>query len=70
VTGCELTLFNPGFLPGKDSYDRIARMVRPGPRLYASFARLLKRLNAFLAETVDAVRSRFGGPPLTYAAGT
>jgi hypothetical protein len=69
VTGCELTLFNPGFLPGVDSYDRIARLAKPGPRLYASFARLPKRLNAFLAETVDAVRGRFGGP-LTYASGT
>ena len=67
--GCELTLFNPGFLPGPDSYDRIARLGKPGPRLFAAFARLPKRLNAFLAEAADTVRSRFGGP-LTYASGT
>lgn len=69
VTGCEITLFNPGFLPGVDSYDRIARLGRPSLRTYASFARLPKRLNGFLAETVDAVRSRFSGT-LTYASGT
>lgn len=69
VAGCELTLFNPGFLPGANSYDRIARLAKPGPRLYTAFARLPKRLNAFLGEAVDAVRDRFGGP-LTYAAGT
>lgn len=69
VTGCELTLFNLGFLPGANCYDRIARLGKPSPRLYASFARLPKRLNAFLAETADVVRGRFGGP-LTYAAGT
>jgi len=62
VTGCKLTLFNPGFLPGANSYDRIARLGKPSPRLYASFARLPKRLNAFLAETADSVRGRFGGP--------
>jgi hypothetical protein len=69
VTGCELTLFNPGLMPGANSYDRIARLGTPSPRLYASFARLPKRLNAFLAETAGSVRGRFGGP-LTYAAGT
>jgi hypothetical protein len=69
VTGCEVTLFNPGFLPGADAYDRIGRLGRPSLRLYASFARLPRRLNAFLAEAADTVRGRFGGP-LTYAAGT
>jgi len=69
VTGCELSLFNPGFLPGASSYERIARLGKPSPRLYLSFARLPKRLNTFLAEAANAVRGRFGGP-LTYAAGT
>lgn len=69
VAGCELSLFNPGFLPGTNSYDRIARLGKPSPRLYASFARLPKRLNAFLGEAADTVRGRFGGP-VTYASGT
>ena len=69
VIGCELTLFNPGYLPGTFFYDRIRRLARPGPRQLAAFARLPKRLNAFLAEAAGAARSRFDGP-LTYAAGT
>jgi hypothetical protein len=68
VMGCEVTLFNPGFLPGAHFYDRMRRLVTPSPRLYASFALMPRRLNAFLAEAAGAVRGRFGGP-LTYAAG-
>jgi hypothetical protein len=69
VIGCELTLFNPGYLPGTYFYDRIRRLARPGPRQLAAFARLPKRLNAFLAEAAEAARGQFGGP-LTYASGT
>lgn len=69
VIGCEITLFNPGYLPGTFFYDRIRRLARPGPRQLAAFARLPKRLNAFLAEAAQAARGEFGGP-LTYAAGT
>ena len=69
VMGCEVTLFNPGFLPGTYFYDRMRRLGTPSPRLYASFALMPRRLNAFLAEAAGAVRGRFGGP-LTYAAGT
>jgi hypothetical protein len=69
VMGCEVTLFNPGFLPGTYFYDRMRRLGKPSPRLYASFALMPRRLNAFLAEASGAVRGRFGGP-LTYAAGT
>jgi hypothetical protein len=69
VTGCELSLFNPGFLPGSDSYDRIARIQKPGLRLFAAFGRMPKRLNAFLGDVAEATRSLFGGP-LTYASGS
>ena len=69
VIGCELTLFNPGYLPGTFSYDRIRRLARPTPRQLVAFARLPKRLNAFLAGAAEAARRQFGGP-LTYAAGT
>ncbi len=68
MIGCELTLFNPGYLPGTYFYDRIRRLARPGPRQLAAFARLPKRLNAFLAEAAEAARGQFGGP-LTYASG-
>jgi hypothetical protein len=40
VIGCELTLFNPGYLPGTFFYDRIRRLAGPGPRHLAAFARL------------------------------
>ena len=68
VTGCELTLFAAGFLPGDDVYQRIAGLQSPGPELYASFGAMPARLNGFLAETAAAARERFGGP-LTYASG-
>src|SRR6266516_4577670 len=68
VTGCELTLFAAGFLPGGTFYERIQGLQSRGPRLYAAFARLPRKLNGFLAATAEAARSRFGGP-LTYASG-
>jgi len=68
VTGCELTLFCAGFLPGGTVYARIQGLKSHGPRLYAAFARLPRKLNGFLAATAEAARSRFAGP-LTYASG-
>jgi hypothetical protein len=68
VTGCELTLFGAGFLPGGTVYERIQGLQAGGPELYAAFGALPGKLNGFLAATADAVRSRFGGP-LTYASG-
>ncbi len=68
VTGCELTLFGAGFLPGGTVFERIQRLQSRGPRLYAAFARLPGKLNGFLAATAEAARSRFAGP-LTYASG-
>jgi hypothetical protein len=64
VLGCELSLFNPGYLPGTFFFDRIRRLARPSLGQIVAFGRLRKRLNAFLAE---AARGQFGGP-LTYAA--
>src|SRR5262245_38409351 len=68
VTGCELTLFGAGFLPGGTVYKRIQGLQSRGPRLYAAVARLPGKLNGFLAATAAAARSRFAGP-LTYASG-
>jgi len=68
VTGCELTLFGDGFLPGGTVFERIRRLQSRSPRLYAAFARLPGKLNGFLAATAEAARSRFAGP-LTYASG-
>jgi hypothetical protein len=69
VTGCELSLFAEGFLPGATVFQRIDRLGRPGPRQLAAFARLPRRLNDFLGTAADAVRPRFGGK-VTYASGT
>ena len=69
VTGCELSLFAGGFLPGGTVFERIERMPRRSLRQLAAFARLPGRLNGFLAQAAETARSRFGGP-LTYASGT
>jgi len=68
VTGCELTLFAAGFLPGGALYERIEGLKSGGEQLYAAFAALPGKLNGFLAATAEAARSRFAGP-LTYASG-
>jgi hypothetical protein len=68
VTGCELTLFAAGFLPGGTVYERIQGLQSGGPQLYAAYATLPGKLNGFLATTAEAARGRFGGP-LTYASG-
>jgi hypothetical protein len=68
VTGCELSLFAAGFLPGGDVYQRIAGLGSPSQDLYEAFAAMPANLNRFLAETAAAVRRRFGGP-VTYASG-
>ncbi len=69
VTGCELSLFASGFVPGATVYERIAGIQKRGPRTLAAFARMPGKLNTLLAETASSVRKAFGGP-VTYASGT
>jgi hypothetical protein len=69
VAGCELSLFCHGFVPGGTVYERIAGVQKRGLRMLAAFARMPGKLNPFLAETADSVRTSFGGP-VTYASGT
>lgn len=68
VTGCELTLFASGFLPGADVYARIGALTSFGGER-PSRRDIEARLNTFLAEVVVDVRQRFGGA-VTYASGT
>ncbi|GAA4621406.1 hypothetical protein GCM10023196_009450 [Actinoallomurus vinaceus] len=68
VTGCEVSLFASGFLPGDDVYARIAALTSGDPAVYATFGDVLAKVNAFFAETVKAARDRFGGR-ITYASG-
>jgi hypothetical protein len=67
VTGCELSLWSASFLPGGTAFERMKRLQSGDQEIYQAFASMPARLNAFLAETAEAVRSRFGGP-LSYSA--
>jgi hypothetical protein len=69
VTGCELTLFAAGFLPGDTFQARIDGLTSGGEALHAAFGQMYGKLNGFLGATVADARSRFGGP-VTYASGT
>ncbi|MEU8820413.1 hypothetical protein [Actinoplanes sp. NPDC048796] len=65
VAGAELSLMNPGFLPGGDVRERVASLRRPdGVR--ETIDGLSVRLNDFLGRAAPAVREHFRGP-LTYA---
>ncbi|MGW0792316.1 hypothetical protein ACWD04_29845 [Streptomyces sp. NPDC002911] len=64
VTGCELSLFAQGYLPGDTFADRVP--VLAGPDRETALQGIPDRVNAFLREIVAAVRPVFGGP-VTYA---
>ncbi|MFE4976772.1 hypothetical protein ACFRAR_32305 [Kitasatospora sp. NPDC056651] len=66
VTGAELSLMNPGFLPGSSTADRVALLARP-EQVREHLGAVADRVNAFLGRAVAAVRERFGGR-VTYAA--
>jgi hypothetical protein len=63
-TGCELTLFTQGFIPGRSFLHRIKWLVWLLPFLPIVNA----RLNRHLAEAARVARSHFSGP-ITYSAG-
>ena len=66
VTGCELSLFAAGFIPGENAYARIAAVTSGDAELWAGLRELPARVNAFLAEAAATARKRFGGE-VTYA---
>jgi hypothetical protein len=68
VTGCEMSAFCSGFLPGDTYLDRLKTMVTADLQWWMSLGLVQERLNVFLAEAAAAVRSRFGGR-VTYASG-
>jgi hypothetical protein len=69
VNGCELSLFADGFFPGASAMERIDNVMNGGPELWAVLPEALGRASAFLAETAELTRARFGGR-ITYASGT
>ncbi len=66
VTGCELSLFARGYLPGDTFNDRMETMRAAPPVRAAALAAIPERVNAFLSRVVASVRPRFGGP-ISYA---
>ncbi|MCK2215933.1 hypothetical protein MF672_019340 [Actinomadura sp. ATCC 31491] len=65
VTGAELSLMAPGFLPGADLRQRLDGLLRP-EGLPERIAGLSARVNDFLGRAARVVRERFGGR-VTYA---
>ncbi len=65
LTGSELSLMNVGFLPGDSLQDRLALLASPH-RLRPLIAGSRARINKFLGEAIEMVRTRFGGK-LSYA---
>ncbi|MFI7276115.1 hypothetical protein [Streptomyces sp. NPDC049879] len=68
VTGCELSAFAHGFLPGDTHRDRLHAMATADLAWWTSLGPVPERLNAFLAEAATTVRAGFGGK-VTYASG-
>jgi len=65
LTGSELSLFTPGFLPDGTLAEKLALLTDPA-RLRPIIADVRARLNDFLERAVVLVRERFGGP-VSYA---
>lgn len=65
VTGAELSLMNPGFLPGSSTDERV-RLLMAADDLPARVVEASDRVNALLSKAVAVVREHFAGP-LTYA---
>jgi hypothetical protein len=65
VTGAELSLMNPGFLPGDTVADRLGLLSEPH-RVRAIIGEVSARVNDFLGKAVALVRERFAGK-ITYA---
>ncbi|WP_063066541.1 hypothetical protein [Nocardia violaceofusca] len=67
VTGVELTLMNPGFLPGDTAMDRVGHLFSEPAERAGRIAEVSARLDEFLRDAVTAVRRHFHGR-LTYCA--
>ena len=70
VLGCEMSLYNSGFIPGATMWERMQTLMNPALLASQSVSpeELVRRFNAFLAQAVAAVRQQFAGP-VTYASG-
>lgn len=68
VTGCEISAFCGGFIPGDTYGDRLQTMTSADLEWWTSLGPVQERLNDFLAEAAATVRAHFGGQ-VTYASG-
>ncbi|WP_269855496.1 hypothetical protein [Streptomyces sp. RPT161] len=69
VTGCEVSLFNPGFIPGDDLDARLNAMMHSPSQWYTTeLPAVIARLNTLLADVADEAHKHFGGP-ISYASG-
>lgn len=66
ATGCELSLFARGYLPGETFGDRMHTLRAEPSVREAALASIPERVNGFLAEVTKTVRPRFAGP-VSYA---
>jgi hypothetical protein len=66
VTGAELSIMNPGFLPGDTQTERLDLLLHHQDRVRDAIAEVGARVNDFLGKAVAVVRERFGGK-VTYA---
>jgi hypothetical protein len=64
-TGCELTVFTAGFIPGRTFLSRVSKLMWTFPLLPWYSA----RLNRHLADVARVARERFRGP-IVYSAGS
>jgi hypothetical protein len=70
VLGCEMSLFNSGFVPGANLQERMQAMMNPALLAGHSTSpeELEQRFSAFLGRAVATARDRFAGL-VTYASG-
>lgn len=66
VTGCEITAFGKGFMKGRTYAERLDTLMNADVAWWTSFAQVMPRFNAYLAQVAETVRPLFGGR-LTYA---
>ena len=66
VTGCEVSLFATGFIPGGNFPGRMAVLSGPDEARIAALRDVPVAVNRWLAQVVATVRPRFGGR-ITYA---
>ncbi|GAA0991996.1 hypothetical protein GCM10009555_080300 [Acrocarpospora macrocephala] len=68
VTGCEISAFGSGFIPGATFQDRMQTMATADLSWWQSLGPVLETLNDFLAQAATTSRAHFNGP-ITYASG-